>query len=242
MPNIPRIFITKFIIFFLTFSQSFNCQANTDRLNLADSLFTQRSYQESLSIYEDLLQNQGVYSPAMLIKMAYISEGMGDYPKATLYLSKYYDFNPSPRITDKIKSLTQQPNLQGYLLTDRQQFFKILTDQQAEITSVLSLLLVISLILVLVYRKKANHPKYLIPSFVLIFLVFISNNFLKGPERGIIMKNPTLIMDQPTAAGNLIRTVNVGHRVTIKSKKDIWYEIEWNNQKAYIKQENLSKI
>ncbi|WP_317174910.1 hypothetical protein [Pararhodonellum marinum] len=205
-------------------------------------MFNQRSYQEALGIYEDLLQNEQVYSPAMLIKMAYISEGIGDYPKASFYLSKYYDYNPSPRITDKIKSLTQQNNLQGYQLSDREQFFKILVDRQSDITTLLAILLVTSLILLITLRQKANHPKYLIPSFVLIFLLFISNNFLHVPERAIIMKNPTLIMDQPTAAGNLVRKVNIGHRVILKSKKDIWYEIEWNDKKAYIKQDDISKI
>jgi transketolase C-terminal domain/subunit len=38
------------------------------------------------------------------------------------------------------------------------------------------------------------------------------------------------------------RMVEPGHRVTIKSSKDIWYEIEWKEQIAYIKKEDVTRL
>ena len=58
----------------------------------------------------------GIYSPSMLLKMAFISEGIGDNENATLYLSKYYDLSPNPQTITKIKSLTGQSELIGYCL------------------------------------------------------------------------------------------------------------------------------
>jgi tetratricopeptide (TPR) repeat protein len=242
MQTLNRIFLTKFIIFFLTFLQSFNCQANTMKLSLADSLFAIQNYQEALSLYEDLLTNDEVYSPAMLLKMAFVAEGMGDYSNASFYLAKYYDQNPNPRVITKIKVLTEQSNLFGYELDDSDRFLKFLTDLQEELTSVFSILLVLSLILLVAFRKKVDHPKYYFPSILFLLLTFISNNFLFQASTGIVTGSPTLIMEKPTAGGKLLSVVDPGHRVIIKSSKDIWYEVNWGGKKVFIKKEHITKL
>jgi len=242
MQNLNRIFLTKFIIFFLAFLQSFNCQANTMKLSLADSLFAIQNYQEALSLYEDLLTNDEVYSPAMLLKMAFVAEGMGDYSNASFYLAKYYDQNPNPRVITKIKALTEQSNLFGYELDDSDRFLKFLTDLQEELTSVFSILLVVSLILLVAFRKKVDHPKYYFPSILFLLLTFISNNFLFQASTGIVTGSPTLIMEKPTAGGKLLSVVDPGHRVIIKSSKDIWYEVNWGGKKVFIKKEHITKL
>jgi len=242
MQTLNRIFLTKFIIFFLTFLQSFNCQANTMKLSLADSLFAIQNYQEALSLYEELLTNDEVYSPAMLLKMAFVAEGMGDYSNASFYLAKYYDQNPNPRVITKIKVLTEQSNLFGYELDDSDRFLKFLTDLQEELTSVFSILLVLSLILLVAFRKKVDHSKYYFPSILFLLLTFISNNFLFQASTGIVTGSPTLIMEKPTAGGKLLSVVDPGHRVIIKSSKDIWYEVNWGGKKVFIKKEHITKL
>ncbi|MBS9523784.1 hypothetical protein KI659_07100 [Litoribacter alkaliphilus] len=242
MPNLQRIFLAKLLIFLITLTQSINCQADTNNQNLADSLFNSQNYKEALAVYENLYFEQQTYSPAMLLKMAFISEGMGDFPKTTLYLSKYYEYNPSQRVTSKIRNLTEQPQLYGYEVSDQEQFFKILIDNRIEITSFLTLCLLICLILYVKNRESASKPAFFIPSFILIVMIFLSNNFLQPPTRAIITGSPTLIMDQPTAGGNLISKVDVGHRVRVNSTKDTWYEITWNDRKAYIKTQNATKL
>ncbi len=242
MPNLNRIFITKLLIFFICFIQSFNCQADISRLQKADSLFVTKNYQEAMIIYEDLLQNDETYSSAMLLKMAFISEGIGDYSNGSFYLAKYYDLNPNPRVITKIKTLTEQSNLIGYELNDKDRFMKFLTDLQMEITSVFSLLLILSLILLFVFGKTTDKPKYYLPSFVFLILAFLANNFLSEPNTGIVTGSPTLVMDKPTAAGKLLKVAYPGHRVVIKSSKDIWYEVTWGNQKGFIKKENITQL
>ncbi len=242
MPNPNRIFITKFIIFFITFLQSFNCQADISMLQKADSLFVTKNYQEAMVIYEGLLQNDQTYSPAMLLKMAFISEGIGDYSNSSFYLAKFYDLNPTPRVITKIKTLTEQNNLIGYELNDKDRFMKFLTDLQLEITSVFSFLLILSLTLLFVFKKNAEKPIHYLPSLIFLTLAFLTNNFLSQPNTGIITGSPTLVMDRPTAAGILLNVAYPGHRVVINSSKDIWYEVKWENQKGFIKKENITPL
>ncbi|PSL02580.1 hypothetical protein CLV48_10945 [Cecembia rubra] len=242
MQNLKQIFLTKFIIFFIAFLQSINCQANNFKLSLADSLFIAQNYQESYSIYKDILENDEAYSPAMLLKMAFVAEGMGDFSKASFYLAKYYDLNPNPRAITKIKSLTEQSNLMGYELDDIDRLIKFLSDFQMELTAVFAITLVISLIFLLVFNKKADQPKYYLPSALFIILVFIANNFFTGPRTGIVTGSPALVMEKPTAGGKLISVVEPGHRVVIRSTKDIWYEVNWMDKRAYIKKEHITRL
>lgn len=239
MQKLRPFFLIKLPLIFLLILQSISSQADTGRLFHADSLFQSKNYQEALVIYESILNEEQAYSPAMLLKMAFISEGIGDYPKTTLYLSKYYEHNPNPQIPNKIKELTNQNSLVGYSMSDRDQFFSVLTDNGQLITSVLGLLLIGSLIALVLKSFKAG---YAVVSLFLIGMVGLSNNFLQKPETGIITGSPSLVMDHPSAGGNLIRQVGSGHRVIIKSSVDIWYEVEWGDQTAYIKKDQIVKI
>jgi hypothetical protein len=65
-------------------------QMPEERLQRADSLFEQREYTEAFSLYNTLLATDRVCSPAMLMKMAYIQEGLGDYSEALYYLNQYF--------------------------------------------------------------------------------------------------------------------------------------------------------
>lgn len=242
MPNLNRIFLTKFIIFLFVFVQSFNCQADILKLQKADSLFSTKNYKEAMLVYEDLLNNEETFSPAMLLKMAFISEGKGDYSSASFFLAKYYDQKPNQRVITKIKLLTEQGNLIGYELDDSDRLFKFVTDFQSELSSTFSFLLFLSLILLFVFRTKADKPRYYLPTVVLIILVFVINNFLSEPKTGIVTGSPTLVMDQPTAGGKLIQVVEPGHRVIIKSTKDVWYEVTWGQKVAFVKKDNITRL
>jgi hypothetical protein len=70
----------------------------------------------------------------------------------------------------------------------------------------------------------------------------VANNFLSEPNTGIVTGSPTLVMDKPTAAGKLLKIAYPGHRVVIKSSKDIWFEVTWGNQRAFIKKENITQL
>lgn len=94
----------------------------------------------------------------------------------------------------------------------------------------------------MVTRKKLTEARFYWPSSLLIALIFLANNFLNGPSTGLVTSSPTLIRSKPTAAGDFIDLVEPGHRVKIKSSKDIWYEIEWKEQTAYIKKEDVTRL
>jgi hypothetical protein len=241
MPNLKSIFLVKLLIFFAVISQSFNCQADVSSLSVADSLFNQRSYKEAMEIYRTNYQ-EGIYSSSMLLKMAFIEEGIGDNEKATIYLSKYYDLSPNSQAITKIKSLTDQDVLVGYEVSDSQRFLIFIVEYKEYIVGVLSIFLLISMLSNWWTGRKINKKESYWPTVSLIIVIFGANNFLEGPQTGLITSSPTYIVSKPSAGGELIEMVEPGHRVRIKSSKDTWFEIEWKDKPAYIKKENVTRL
>ncbi len=241
MPNLKSIFLAKLLIFFTLCLQSFNCQADVSDLSIADSLFNQRSYKEAMEIYRFNYQS-GIYSSSMLLKMAFIEEGIGDNEQATIYLSKYYDLSPNSQAITKIKSLTGQDVLVGYEVSDFQRFLIFLAEYKEYIVGVLSIFLLISVVSNWWTGRKIDTRESYWPTVLLIIVIFVANNFLDGSRTGLITSSPTFIVSKPTAGGELVELVEPGHRVRIKSSKDNWYEIEWKEKLAYIKKENVTRF
>ena len=241
MPSLKSIFLAKLSIFFLLFLQSIHCQANVPQLLVADSLFQQRSYTEAMEIYHLNFQ-MGIYSPSMLLKMSFISEGIGDKENATLYLSKYYDLSPNPQTITKIKSLTGQTELVGYEVSDGMRFVLFLVEFKEVIVGALTLILILSLVFLWAKGNKLTEARFYWPSVLLIALIFATNNFLKAQNAALVTNSPTLIVSEPSAGGEMVDLVEPGHRVKIRASKDIWYEVEWKEKIAYIRKDNVTRL
>ena len=146
-----------------------------------------------MEIYQTNYQ-LGIYSPSMLLKMAFISEGIGDRENATLYLSKYYDLSPNQQTITKIKSLTGQSELVGYQVSDGMRFVLFLVEFKEIIVGALTLFLIISLIFLWSKGNKLTEARFYWPSVFLITLIFVTNNFLKSQNAALVTKSPTLIV------------------------------------------------
>ena len=74
-------------------------------LNEGDSLFKLRKYVDAKKIYENLYYEKNYFSDAMLLKLSFIEEGIGNYEKALIYLSKHYYQTHNKETSTKIKSI-----------------------------------------------------------------------------------------------------------------------------------------
>src|SRR5688500_9317335 len=110
-------YLTKIIILFLLALSVGSQQAYsqpTNQLQKADSLFAQHQYTEAFKIYQQLLHRQEKYSPQMLLKMAFIQEGLKNYTQALYFLHLYHTKYPSRLALRKIEELARAHKLTGY--------------------------------------------------------------------------------------------------------------------------------
>jgi len=217
-------------------------QVSTFRLQQADSLYEKKRYTQSLEHYQTIL-SQKQYSPAMLLKMAYIEEGLGRVGQALYYLNLYYLASNDKLVLEKMEELAAKYKLDGYENSDTDLLLSFYHDYQLPIAMTLSVLVVFFLSLIFYWKKKGKRS---IATGVLLFaavaLLFVHINFGEKISTGIVGEPNTYLMDGPSAGASVISVIEEGHRVAIVGKIDVWYEILWNGNRAFVKENNLLRV
>lgn len=224
--------------------QSIYSQEVANDLVEADSLFQERLYTQSLEIYEKIYNETERATPAMLLKMAYSQEAMGNLSNALIYLHDYYRMTSDKEVLKKMKDLAQVNGLEGYETNDFQQFVKAIQDYDMLIMAVLLALNL--LIISMIYRKMKKHqersPGLAVGLVLVLALTFFFVNFTGPKEKGIVTSDNAYVMSGPSAAAELVEVVGQGHKVEIIGKSDIWYEIQWRGKRAYVRENNLNEL
>ncbi|PRY08887.1 hypothetical protein CLV24_12052 [Pontibacter ummariensis] len=237
--------ISAFLVLILPFfTEPAYCQQDKKTLAKADSLFQRQYYTEAFGLYEQILEEQQQYSPQMLLKMAYVKEGMRDYTGAMYYLHLFYTKEPSRSTLKKMEELAQAHRLQGYEYNDLQ-FFK--TQFSKHYMLLLELMLLVAVVTVTImfisWRKghKFSQPFKIGFTLYLLFILYYIN-FLNLGNAGIIKNDYVAIMSAPSAGATWLATATQGHKVPITGERDIWYEIKWKGEKAFIRKNNLLEL
>ena len=138
---------TRILIFFLIFVST-NILANEKYLlNEGDSLFKLRKYVDAKKIYENLYYEKNYFSDAMLLKLSFIEEGIGNYEKALIYLSKHYYQTHNKETSTKIKSIAKKNELIGFEQNDLSLILNAYNKNIYLIHSILVIILVLYLII-----------------------------------------------------------------------------------------------
>ncbi|UII21405.1 hypothetical protein [Fulvivirga ligni] len=238
--RIILVIVFSFIGSHLLIAQSQVEQALVD----ADSLFQAQKFTESFKLYDHLLHTEKKSSPSMLLRMAYIKEGLGDYSLALYYLNLYYLQTSDKSALRKMEELAEKKNLEGYTFNDfefiKSVFFKYFD------YIVYSLMAISLLLMAVIYRYKIKMEfRPVVPAILnvlVLALLFYTLNYGREYHKAIIIKSNTYIMDGPSAGAEVVDIVTKGHRLPTYKKTDVWTETEWNGKKAFIKTDKIKDI
>ncbi|MCC9167839.1 SH3 domain-containing protein [Pontibacter harenae] len=231
-------------IFLALFSKPAYSQVDNKTLFSADSLFQNQHYTQAFELYENILEKEQVYSPQMLLKMAYIREGLRDYTGAMYYLHLFYTKEPSRSVLKKMEELAVVHRLSGYEYNDIQFFKTQFNKHYMRILEVMLLIAVITVTAMFVRWRNGHRFSQAFKIGFVVYLLFILYyiNFLNLGDAGIIKNNHVAIMSAPSAGASWLATVSQGHKVPITGEQDIWYEIRWKGKRAYIRKQNLLEL
>ncbi len=211
-------------------------------LEQADSLFESKKYTEALEIYENIFQN-GQASPSMLLKMAFIQEGLENYVDALYYLNLYYVKSGNKKALVKMQEIAAANELEGYEFTDQDYLLNIVSKYKLliQITLIAFALLLFAYI---IQKFKKNESARLALMFQVIVMatLFIFNNEIFERERAIVLNDHTLLRSAPSAAAEPLEAIAKGHRVRVLEQSDVWVKIEWNDQSAYLRKGRIRLI
>ncbi len=235
------ILLFELLFFSALGGQQSYAQTAASRLQEADSLFANQQYTESFKIYEQLYADANMASAAMLLKMAFIQEGLGEYSEALYYLSEYYLMTSDDAAVEKITKLSQEHNLRGYEFTDFDLIQSFIKKNQYIFIYILLAIALVGLTYFVITTKKLKEKPYGfgITYALLLGLLFYLTNFPLVPEHAIITASNTYIMTGPSAGAEVLRVSDKGHRVKVSGQEDVWTKIEWNGETAFVRQDNL---
>ena len=218
-------------------------QISGHRLNTADSLFQAKRYTQSLEHYDEILR-QRQYTPAMLLKMAYVHEGLNQIGPAMYYLNLYQIATNDESVTAKMDELATKYNLEGYETTDADRFWSFYIDNHFWITLTLAALTIL-LVSVMYHTRTKLHTRPIASGIAVVALVvvmIVHQQYGKERTRAIIAEATTYVMDGPSAGASVIDVVKDGHRVEVIGKKDVWMKIRWDDEVAYVKEKAVKAV
>ena len=227
-----------FLVFYISCSISLVGQ----EIETADSLFYTRKYTEANEIYESIYSTQKA-SPSMLLKMAFIQEGLGNYADALFFLNRYYGLTANKKVLVKMREIADEQGLSGYEYSDKEFFGNLLYRYQ---TGVLGVLFALSILLIATtYRykklKKQNYTPAILQVIVVSLLLAVSNDFFSKPK-AIINQDQTLLMTGPSAGAEPMDIIKKGHKVSILEITDTWVKIGWGDEEGYIRKNRIKPI
>jgi hypothetical protein len=203
----------------------------------ADSLFAARQYTQALDLYRTL-RVQNAWSPAMLLKMAYIEEGLGRLGESLYYLNLYHLASGDPQALKKMEELAEKNQLEGYQPDQTTQIYTWLQDQYYTVTIALAAVAMLFVALVFNHRKtRATIPGGWVTCLILtLALLYLHVNRSDTSRRGIVTSAPTYLMSGPSAGSTVIAIIGEGHQLHIQGKQDVWLKVEWKEEVAYVKE------
>ena len=111
--------------------------------------------------------------------------------------------------------------------------------------NILILLLIFIAIIFLInairfFKKK--DISFLIPHFYILCVIAIVIINLKPPVEGIVFKESTFVMKEPSSGSYLYSILNKGDKLIVSKNLEVWYEIILNNEKKYVRKKNIRLI
>ena len=233
--------ITKKIILIFLLLISSQSRGNENLLFKGDSLFDLKKYYEAKKYYDSLYFHEELYTNSMLLKLSLIENELGNFEKSIYYLSKYTKNDDNEIVDQNLNKLISENNLETYAKSDYSFLLSIYNDNKQNL--VISFLIILFIIFFLnVIRRNRNQKMIFIKTFFILTFVTLLMINIKGGLDGIILNENTFIMNDPSSGSDVYKLIRKGEKIKIVSETDIWYEVELENQKKYIRKKNILKI
>lgn len=233
----------SFFFVFLTFTTQGQLTAFEQELKYADSLFVTQKYTEAFQVYETLVHKHRVFSPQMLLKMAYVKEGIGDFPGALYYLSLYHKYSPQLDVLRRMEKIAKEHNYEGYNYGDRAVFQTLYARYRLPVTLGL-LALSLGWLILLAYRQRKQQSIRSAGFGLIFFLVLVAGwyNFPTQEMRGVIQQDTVFLMEAPAAGSKIVTVLDKGHQLPVTDSEDIWYQVKWQGETAYLRRHTMLTI
>ncbi|MGM0579630.1 MAG: tetratricopeptide repeat protein [Bacteroidota bacterium] len=234
-------FLISSLILIVIFTTYGFTQSLEKELVKADSLYEKKQYLSAVKIYDKIFQ-EGHSSPAMLLKLAKIEEGMGNLGQSMFYLEKYYQLTKDENALNYLEDTTDEIAAIGFdygLIYKADLFYK-----EWKLYFQLFFSIVIFLGLGLMIKNHNSTPKknnYFAMAIIPILIVAFLNNY-NGKSDAIVTITPSYLLEGPSSGANLVEKVNTPAKIQVKNQIDVWSKVIFEEKEAYIKTSQIKRL
>lgn len=235
--------IVKLSLIVLFFPITLLAQSNNPLLVRGDSLFQQKRYIQSLELYQKLFDDHR-YTPAMLLRMAYVEEGLNNVSRSAYYLNLYYLATQDDDVLFKLEELAAKNRLEGYATDEIDGLRTFYLTHRNLITYTLLFIAVLAMAIAITQRFVVKNKP--VGEFValcivsILFMLHISQQSMWA--KAIIAKNNTYVMNGPSAGASVLAIVRDGHRVEVLGTEDIWTKVSIAGSQGYVRTSSLLPV
>ena len=238
--TVQKAFLKIFLLFLALGSQPFDSKAQNDIAQKADSLFLARNYSEAAQLYEAIFSDPKVNNENVSLRLAYIYENEGNFPKALFYLNSYYNLRPTDEVFDRMNRIALANKFTGYERNNINFVFALY--QQYYIFILYAMIFLgIFLLWVLFTKRRQGKPVYrnnwVLAIAYLVLLALLIN--IPSSYRSAIVREKTYLRNFPSSASTIIGEIEPGHKINIFGSGDIWQKAYWNRGVAYVNKNDL---
>lgn len=240
--NFSKILLILMGLCYSAFLSAQSLNINQQNLLEADSLFANKRYTEALENYEEIFSKQQA-TPAMLLRMSFIHEGLDQVVPSMFYLNQYFQMTADREAIQKITNLAEANELRGYQFHDTDYIFNLISRYR---NLVMSLLAALSVLAGVILWRRKKQEQSLVPALVFqilcVGLLFTLSNGLFEKNEAIITSGNTVLMNGPGAGAEPITVINKGHKVKVLEQRQFWSKITWNETQGYVRNHRILPI
>ncbi|WP_296621254.1 hypothetical protein [Marivirga sp.] len=234
-------FLFSLLILLIVITTVGYTQSLEKELVKADSLYEKKQYISAIKIYEKIY-NEGNSSPAMLLKLARIEEGMGNLGHSMYYLEKYYQFTKDEKVIDYLKETSESKNAVGFdygLGYQADLFYK---EWKIYFQLFFSIIIFLGIGMMIKHQNSTQKKKsYFTIALIPLLIVAFLNNY-SGKSEAIITNTPSYLLEGPSSGANLVEKVNAPAKIQVKDQVDVWSKVIFEDKEAYIKTSQIKKL
>ncbi len=208
-----------------------------------DSLFGNKKYIEALNQYNSVFQS-GFYSESMILKMAYINEGLGNNEEAIYYLSFLNREKPSADLQNKIEALAVENGYSGYAFNDLSVVQLWLKNNYRTILMISLGVIGLCVLVFLVDIKYGKLYRQIMPLAVLAIVITVFFSSVKiYSKQAVVVKENCMVYQEDSEFSAQLKKIKKGNLVTLLKSSNTWNLVQIEGEKeGYVKANKLKLL
>lgn len=170
----------------------------------------------------------------MLLKMAYIQEGLGKIGQTLYYLKLYHEATEDEQALRKMEELAAKFRLSGYESNDASRVQQWISKKiSVVLVGLAAILLVTSYSL---YKRNSSQRPWLALGIIILASAsaLYLNNFY-AVKSVIVNNDNTYLMQGPSSGAPVAGILAEGNQLQLLGQNDVWFKVKWMDKTAYVK-------